>query len=68
MPNMHTNVRLLQLQTAGIRVTNAMQVDMETGNKGAMALTGQTITVGKEALTGKLTMLCSHTLHFTLVT
>ena len=61
---MHTNVSLVQLQTACISVTNAMQVGMETGSKGAMALTGQTTIPGKEALTGKLTMLYSHTLLF----
>ncbi len=40
---------------------------METGSKGATALTGQTTTLGKEALTGKLTMLYSHTLLFILI-
>ena len=66
MPYMHTNVSLVQLQTACINVTNAMQVGTETGSKGAMALTGQTTMLGKEALTGKLIMLYPHTLLFIL--
>jgi len=54
------------LSRSGLGKAVAMQVDMETGSKGAMALTGQTTTLGKEALTGKLTILYSHTLHFTV--
>lgn len=51
---------------SGLGKVFALQVDMEIGSKGAMALTDQTTMLGKEALTGKLTMLYSHTLPFIL--